>query len=477
MPAFGRAISPTTFYAPTPPFHKDVYSVLGDDTIKRACIVAPRRHSKTTCAAFVAPLHHLFYGKTETGRRVIVLSSKAQGHSIRSLGLIKHALEYSQTLRALYGYWGRFSAQKWRDDFIILKDGSGIYAIGTGQQILGFKVGDQRPSLFICDDLEDDKNTRTPESMDANYKWLMQEAEPSLSDTGKLVAIGTPMKQNCIVDRLSNSIMFAYQHYSAEVDRDKKQALWPERMSWKQLQDLRAELTQQGRFSYYASNYLCEIIGDEDQIFRPEYWQYYANEGFDIKHDRHYLYVDGEPRPVNVYLGVDPASSIDRRACYSVIMALAMDAEENVYVVDYWRNRVHPMQLADKIVEWNKRFKPKAVRVEAAGYQEMLRDYLKRQDERIPGLGSKLIPRESKTERFREGLQPLFAAKRVYVEKRMRDLIDEFEMFPNGKYSDTIDAFYYAAMRMRPPRHDVMDMNRVPEQKTTVKRKYNWKTL
>ena len=134
------------------------------------------------------------------------------------------------------------------------------------------------------------------------------------------------------------------------------------------------------------------------------------------------------------------------------------------------------MQLADKIVEWNKRFKPKAVRVEAAGYQEMLRDYLKRQDERIPGLGSKLIPRESKTERFREGLQPLFAAKRVYVEKRMRDLIDEFEMFPNGKYSDTIDAFYYAAMRMRPPRHDVMDMNRVPEQKTTVKRKYNWKT-
>ena len=123
--------------------------------------------------------------------------------------------------------------------------------------------------------------------------------------------------------------------------------------------------------------------------------------------------------PVNVFMGVDPASSVRKTADYSVIMPVAVDEQNNRYILQYYRNRATPMQLAESIIEYFKLFKPVKVRVESVGYQEMLREYLRQRcDEEkifISGLEIKENPRTSKSSRL-ETMQPYFAQKKVYIQ-------------------------------------------------------------
>ncbi len=107
---------------------------------------------------------------------------------------------------------------------------------------------------------------------------------------------------------------------------------------------------------------------------------------------------------------MDPASSVRKTADYSVIMPVAVDENNNRYILQYYRQRATPMQLAESIIEYFKLFKPVKVRVESVGYQEMLREYLKQRcDEEkifISGLEIKENPRTSKSSRL-ETMQPL----------------------------------------------------------------------
>ena len=87
-----------------------------------------------------------------------------------------------------------------------LKDGSMIICKGTGQQLRGIKHGNQRPTLIIVDDPEDENNTKTSESMEANLRWLLQSAVPSLDPKkGRIAIIGTPIHQRCMVEAYDTS--------------------------------------------------------------------------------------------------------------------------------------------------------------------------------------------------------------------------------------------------------------------------------
>ncbi len=140
----------------------------------------------------------------DSGAKLIVLVSRTQDHAIKLLGTIKDTIEYSETFRQVYGYWGQHSAKQWSKTEIELKDGSMIICKGTGQQLRGIKVGSQRPTLIIVDDPEDENNTKTAEAMEQNLRWLLQSAVPSLDpQKGKIIVIGTPQHQRCLVEILN----------------------------------------------------------------------------------------------------------------------------------------------------------------------------------------------------------------------------------------------------------------------------------
>ena len=296
--------------------------------------------------------------------------------------------------------------------------------------------------------------------MEQNLRWLLQSAVPSLDPKkGKIIVIGTPQHQRCMVEILKDMKGWKNMHFSPDLKNNV--ALWEEWQPIKKLKQKKEELESIGRSSVFYREYMCQIIGDEDQLFQLDYIQYHDYTLEIDNFGRHYLVTKDKKMPVNVFMGVDPASSVRKTADYSVIMPIAVDENNNRYILQYYRNRATPMQLAESIIEYFKLFKPVKVRVESVGYQEMLREYLKQRCSEegifISGLEIKENPRTSKSSRL-ETMQPYFAQKKVFLQENMEELKNELLLYPRGKHDDLLDGLFYATKKCFPPAHKEVEI-------------------
>ena len=246
MLLFGRMVMPNMFSENSPGFHYDIVQELNTDN-KQINIIAPRGHAKSSIVAGVYPLWHLMMDK---GTKVIVLVSRTQSLATKLLGTIKDVLDYSQEFRYFFGYWGQNSARKWTNTEIELKDGSIIICKGTGQQIRGIKHGNQRPTLLILDDPEDEVNTKTSEAMEYNLRWLLQSGVPSLDPLrGRICVIGTPQHERCMVETLKD--MKGWKNLQFSPDLESGTALWPEVWPIDKLKEKKEELDSINRLSVF----------------------------------------------------------------------------------------------------------------------------------------------------------------------------------------------------------------------------------
>lgn len=484
MLTMGRVLVSDMFTLDSPEFHHELVRALQATRIKRLNIIAPRDHAKSSLAACLLPLWHLFFEDIfraeERERKFVVLVSKTQKEAIRRLRTLKEIIE-SDTFTSLFGDWGKSTAQVWSKTETILKDGSTIIAVGTGQQARGLKEGHQRPTLIVLDDPEDEENTKTVERMEQNLEWLLQGLEPALDPEGRLVVIGTPQHQRSMVMMLRDYEAWTTKHFKAlkEGEDGELEALWPERYSVEQLLEKRDNLKAIGRVHVFYREYQCQITQGGDSPFRPEhfsYWDGYVEVDDDGPLTKHYLHVthrgrgdDGtaipldeeEILPVTVQMGADPASSVSKNADYSVIVPVAITPDEDIYVLPYFQDRVDPMVHADQIMQHYRRFKPITTRIEQDGYQRMLKSYLQSDhfEERIPGLS--LDTQAGKTKQSKEerhlGLQPLFAKGHIHIQPGMNAFFEEWTLFPDTTHDDLRDGFYYAVQRRRQPHHEADD--------------------
>ena len=89
-----------------------------------------------------------------------------------------------------------------------------------------------------------------------------------------------------------------------------------------------------------------EVQSEEDAIFTRDHIKYWNGEFLHYEETGISSIVteDGDVKPVNVFAGVDPATDSKRRdADYSVIVFVACDVDNNIYVLDYLRKRGIPV--------------------------------------------------------------------------------------------------------------------------------------
>jgi len=457
----GKTISPKTYYLPTPKFHSLFSLVISDVTIRQNSNEAPRGTAKSViCISEVE--RHLIY---DEGDKVAVIQSKTRREAIRRLTKIKNTLDYNYAFRDLYGYWGEEKADVWKEDEIRVGTKYGywvIIAIGTGQQARGILEDDTRITLYYLDDPQDEDNCVTPEQMDKDFDKFLGNLAGLDMRNGRVRIVGTPIRAGCIVERIRNTPGWTNLHFKNH--QEDGTLLWEEMYSEEWLNSKKEELKSLGKISKYYSEYECTIVGDEDQLFRPEDMRYW-NGDLIVRDDETFIkiyslnkVVFSEPimKPVNTFQGNDPASSTKQSADYSVRFTVAYDEEKNIYCLPYFRQRVTPMAFADEIVRSIKDEKPKRGHIESTGYQEMLREYvrakLKEQNLSLPGLETKFNPRTEKSARL-ETLQPFFAQHKVFLKEDMKEFEDELFSYPRGKHDDLIDGFYYATRKLIQPHH------------------------
>ena len=265
--------------------------------------------------------------------------------------------------------------------------------------------------------------------------------------------------------------------------------LWPSRWPLKKLEERKQFYIDSGTPAKFYQEYMNQAKSPEDQIFGEADITdnlYKGSIKFNKEYNSWYITLDdGRTEYVNIYIGVDPASTLSVRNDYSVIMVIGVTAEYDYYIIEYWRQRVLPMDCAEEIFKIAERYDPiKRINIETISYQEMLRDYIhkksKKEGKFLPGIekGIKNYGNQKKKDRLFEGLQPMFKAGAVHLKKDMHEFIGELLDFPKGTHDDTIDAFWLATQFAKGSKKagTVKRIKNGKNEWEKPKKRYNWMT-
>ena len=473
---FGRYCFPTAAKRTTPPFHGEIYSHIADQTVPRILIAAPRGTAKSTVVSLFLPLHKVAF-KREDEDLFIVIISESQTQSVNFLSRIKYHLDHSSKFKEVFGDMSSRTAKRWTNSDIVLANGSRIVAVGTGQRVRGFIEGDTRPNLVIVDDFESELNAYTPEGRTKNRKWMTEAVIPSLSDEGRIIMIGTVISEDCFLCWAKESSAWKTLWYSIW-DEDEK-SIWPQRFPKERILQIKEEFSSVGNINGFYQEYMNIAQSPDDAPFKPEYIQLHHYD-FEIRNGQACLVKetgDGEEiKPIEVYSGIDPASSLSARADYFVIATIGIDSDNNKYIVDIYRNRVDPALQPDEIIKVFKKYKPKRMRIETVAYQEALRSAVRKQmmeqNLYIPGLEKGVKPRNRKSERL-FSLVPMLAKGEFFFRPQDITAQQEFLSYPRGKNDDIMDAVWIALDKSHPCRK-----KELTEVKSTKKNKLlDWLTM
>ena len=478
MALFGRYCFPTALRKEIPPFHFDIYKSLSDSEQRRVAIAAPRGTAKSTTTSLIYPLWKTAFKPSDEDLFIVIIS-ESQAQSINFLSRIKYHLWHSEKYAELFGDMGPATARRWTNNDIILANGTRIVAVGTGQRVRGFIEGDTRPNLIIIDDFESELNAFTPEARAKNKKWITEAVIPSLSDDGKVVMIGTVISEDCFLYWIKESSAWKVLWYSIWDDNEK--SIWPERFPKERILQIKEEFESIGNLNGFYQEYMNIAQSPDNAPFKPEWMQLHHND-FEIRNGQGCLVrqIDDEEKiiPIEVYCGVDPASSLSVRADYFCIATIGIDNENNKYVLDIVRERLSPSKQPQKIIDTYMKYKPRRMKIETTGYQEALRvgvrDIMKEKGLYIPGLEKGVKPRTRKSERLLS-LVPMFARKQFYWRPEDIKGQQEFLSYPRGKHDDVMDGIWTALDGAKPCRFKEYDEEKYNKKK---KKKFlDWLTM
>lgn len=219
--------------------------------------------------------------------------------------------------------------------------------------------------------------------------------------------------------------------------REDGSLLFPEKLSKEFLDSQRKT---QGSY-IFAHQYQNEIIPAEDQDFKREWIKYYTD----------------LPKRKTTVAMIDPAISLDQEACYTALVVVDTDEDNQRYVKLARRLKITATQTVDLIFKVQEIFKPQVFGIESVAYQQALLQFTAREARKrnvnVPLFAVKRAPDKSKPVRIRS-LVPYFEWDRVRLKPGLVELEDELNKFPRGTSVDLLDALSDAMDLSYPPQKE-----------------------
>lgn len=301
--------------------HAEFMAFLDDESTRLKHVEMPRSALKSTgvisfCTRHIAKNRNV---RIKYGMRTDTLAAE-------KTGAIKRILQSNARLQEMFG---PFQAQPWSDDYFSV---SGRDPSITDPTVMAFGVmtgvTGGRAEIIILDDIQDEKNSDTPEQRE-KIKRCVRQCMPLLTAGGVLIVLGTRYDgddvYNWIINDTDGEFATLILDCGFEPVRDEAgqwDLVGKARFDMPKLQKapLLSKLKTMGPKEFSAA-YLNRIIGSELQPFRRENFQY-------RKHSNALL------EQLSCFILTDPASSKKKRACHSVIALVGLDAALNAYLID-----------------------------------------------------------------------------------------------------------------------------------------------
>jgi len=430
-----------------PPFQHTLYDALNRRYEYNAFILF-RGGGKSTMSKTVQVTADAAFGREP----FTCLISESIDQSSKDLISITDELENNELLNVAFG---NLKGNVWNQESIETSKGSYIQCKGYGSRIRGLKWKSKRITKCILDDYESENNTRTVEQREDVKRWIdaqiMQCGEPNVTT---FQFFGTIVHPEAHLAQLESYTQFQPpKGFLLKVPIETNgQAAWEKRFPMKYIKEKEKEFKERNRLIYWlqemyhipAANGIPVLNANMIHEAKVELRQH---KDITFLLDK----VTDKKRLCNVFIGVDPASSLSERADRSIIFTIAVTDDGHIYLLDIFADRITPTAQADEIFKIATEFSPTSVTIETQGYQLALADICR---ERMRQGHTSFPIREfkssnSKSKKWLLGLDPYINSGRVsYVSKcRNIDLLfKEMNSFNGNKkeHDDTIDGLFLA---------------------------------
>ena len=475
--SFGKLFLPDDFMrSETPFFHYEMSDAIDDRNVKQLAIIIPRGHGKTVLTK-ASIIKDFVFCNDKNNFLFYAWVSATQKLSVGNMDYIKHHLENNDRIKY---YFGNLRGRKWTEEDIELSNGCKLISKSNVAGIRGGAKLHKRYDLIVLDDFEHEANTITPEARDKNANLVTAVVYPAIEPhIGRLRVNGTPVHYDSFINNLLTNYAkakedkkeFAWKVITYKAITDEGTPLWESFFDSKKLEEKKKFYSDSGQPQKFYQEYMMEVMSEEDAVWTRKhikFWEgYYKNDN-----GMNYIVIDNEETPVNVFIGCDPATDIDtKHSDFSVIMVVAVDANNNAYVLEYERHRSIPTigskdpsngdiigkkGVVDYIMELHEKYNCTSSTVEDVAMNRSIFQALNEERRLKNKYHVSVIPEkpggQQKRNRIYSGLSARFSMGTIFLRKNMFDLINEIVTFgPKMAHDDTIESLFYALIHAFPP--------------------------
>jgi predicted phage terminase large subunit-like protein len=425
-------------------------------------VVGPRGSAKSTLSSLAFVLREALARREP----YIWIVSDTRHQAAAHLENLKTELTENRRLRAAYPAAAGMGPI-WRAGAIVLRNGVMIEAFGTGQRIRGRRRREHRPTLIVCDDLQNDGHIQSALARERSRAWFHGMLMKAGTKSTTIVNLGTALHRECLAMELHRTPGWNSRLFRAIQQWPIHMPLWH---AWEELycDANRAGAAQQAR-AFYDRNRLQ--MDDGAELLWPEHEDLYTlmcmrSESGSTAFEREkqstpvnpelcewpesyfgdWVWFDEWPAELRLCtMALDPSKGSDaRRGDYSAFVMLGVAHNGLLYLEADLARRPTP-QIVEDGVELCRRFRPHAFGIEVNQFQELLGADFAAEFIRQGMIGitpCSIENRTSKPVRIRR-LGPLLAARRLRFKTNSpgtRMLIDQLKDFPIGDHDDGPDA-------------------------------------
>ncbi|MEN6405530.1 MAG: hypothetical protein ABFC77_03565 [Thermoguttaceae bacterium] len=467
--AWGQKYLQEHFCRPPSNMHRWLAEQLDDAQTTRGAkinVLGPRGGAKSTLGTLALPLRAALEG----WEPYIWIVSDTKHQACAHLENIKAELLDNRRLAADFPeVAGRGSV--WRANAVVLRNGVTIEAFGTGQRIRGRRRRANRPSLIVCDDLQNDGHIHSAQQRANSRTWFHGTLMKAGTSRTNLVNLATALHRDALAMELGRTPGWTSHTFRSIVR-------WPDNMGlWQQWEAVYTDLTKPRRKAVARHFYerhrpmmdagaivlwpeeedlytlMCMRIESGRTAFEREKQNSPINPDLCEWPESYFdasIWFDQWPDPLVVKtMALDPSKGRDaRHGDYSALVLLGVDRQGTVYVEADLARRPTPQMVAES-VEWFCRFRPDVFGVESNQYQELLAGEFEREFQRRAVLGVRPASIENhtaKTVRIRR-LGPYLSSHRLRLKSNSpgtRLLFEQLQEFPIGDHDDGPDALEMA---------------------------------
>jgi len=474
--------------------HHDVFASISfmERAVRRAR-AAPRGYAKSTIEAFIKPIHDACYG-LET---FLIIVSNTQAQADQKLGDIRTEILTNDALVSFYGVHFKVRRPGQTRYTIHTSESKTLFAsYGAGAEIRGVRVGPDRPSKIVADDMEHSEEVNNEELRQKYFDWFFQVISKVGNKFTNIHVIGTILHPDSLLVGLTKNAAYDSKIYKAIISWSARQDLWNEwtkqytnlddqdrraraqafydehkvsmlegtKVLWEAHEsylDLMKEMVETGRRAFFKEKQ-NEPLGADEALFENFHWYHEVTEGFFIEKPGHANggtlipwneLKDRDGKWLKAFGALDPATGQTKAKAgksgdYSCIVTGIAHHTDRVFIHDDWTKRAAPTKFIQQIFDLDEVYDYSKFAIETNLYRELL----------IPNLQDERQRRQEKNGTtvkvpFYDVVQTENKEKRIYtLEPRVthgyivfnralsQTFMRMFEMFPKGDHDDGPDA-------------------------------------